>query len=72
MTVFNSRINTNSDTFRKNREEMMEELLSSSILGRGRVTRIGTGEFMDSLALEHLTGFFAGCGTGNRCGDQRT
>ena len=26
MTVFNSRINTNSDTFRKNREEMMEHI----------------------------------------------
>ncbi len=40
-----------------NRQEMMDELLSGSILGRGKIIRIGTGEYMDSLALEHLTGF---------------
>lgn len=36
MTVFNSRINTNSDTFRKNREEMMEHIKKLQELnGRG-------------------------------------
>jgi len=40
-----------------NQQEMMDELLSGSMLGRGKIVRIGTGEYMDSLALEHLTDF---------------
>ena len=40
-----------------NRQEMMDELQAGDRLGRGKITRVGTGEYMDSLALEHLTDF---------------
>jgi spore photoproduct lyase len=36
---------------------MLRELEHSARLAPGRFLRIGTGEYMDSLALEHLTGF---------------
>ncbi len=39
-----------------NREDMFRELDSSARLAPGRFSRIGTGEYMDSLALEHLSG----------------
>jgi spore photoproduct lyase len=40
-----------------NREDMFLELERSARIASGRFLRIGTGEYMDSLALEHLTGF---------------
>lgn len=40
-----------------NRDDMFRELEHSARLAPGRFMRIGTGEYMDSLALEHLTGF---------------
>jgi len=40
-----------------NRDDMFAELERSARLVPGRFLRIGTGEYMDSLALEHLTGF---------------
>jgi spore photoproduct lyase len=40
-----------------NRDDMFRELERSSRLAPGRFLRVGTGEYMDSLALEHLTGF---------------
>lgn len=40
-----------------NRDDMLGELERSARLVPGRFMRIGTGEYMDSLALEHLTGF---------------
>jgi spore photoproduct lyase len=40
-----------------NRDDMLRELERSARLARGCFLRIGTGEYMDSLALEHLTGF---------------
>lgn len=55
--VLQAYLNNPFITLFMNREEMMDELFTSSLLGRGRITRIGTGEYMDSLALEHLTGF---------------
>ena len=36
---------------------MFHELERSTRIAPGRFLRIGTGEYMDSLALEHLTGF---------------
>ncbi len=42
-----------------NRDDMMEELEANAALIKGKIVRLGTGEFMDSLALEHLTGFIA-------------
>jgi len=40
-----------------NRDDMFRELERSARIAPGRFLRIGTGEYMDSLALEHLTGF---------------
>lgn len=40
-----------------NRDDMFHELERSARIAPGRFLRIGTGEYMDSLALEHLTGF---------------
>jgi spore photoproduct lyase len=40
-----------------NRDDMFGELERSARIAHGRFMRIGTGEYMDSLALEHLTGF---------------
>ncbi len=40
-----------------NRDDMFRELERSARLAPGRFLRVGTGEYMDSLALEHLTGF---------------
>jgi len=40
-----------------NRDDMFHELEHSARIAPGRFSRIGTGEYMDSLALEHLTGF---------------
>ena len=39
-----------------NRDDMFDELERSARIAPGRFLRIGTGEYMDSLALEHLTG----------------
>lgn len=40
-----------------NRDDMFQELERSARIVPGRFMRIGTGEYMDSLALEPLTGF---------------
>ncbi|MCP4714019.1 MAG: DNA photolyase [Deltaproteobacteria bacterium] len=40
-----------------NWEDMLAELESHGRLGNAEIVRIGTGEYMDSLALEHLTDF---------------
>lgn len=44
-------------TLYANTDKMLEELKQVFNRWRGRVLRLGTGEFTDSLALEHLTGF---------------
>lgn len=40
-----------------NMQDMIDELEANTALRNGKIVRIGTGEYMDSLALEHLTGF---------------
>jgi len=55
--VLQAYLNNPFITLFMNRQDMMSELEASTALGRGGITRIGTGEYMDSLALEHLTGF---------------
>ncbi len=55
--VLQAYLNNPFITLFANMEEMKAEIKSDPVLNKGRTVRIGTGEYMDSLALEHLTNF---------------
>ncbi len=55
--VLQAYLNNPFITLYVNREDLLAELQSSPLLQQGAVCRLGTGEYMDSLALEHLTDF---------------
>ncbi|MEI6125944.1 MAG: spore photoproduct lyase family protein [Pseudomonadota bacterium] len=55
--VLQAYLNNPFVTLYANLQDMLEELEAAPELGNGVITRIGTGEFMDSLALDHLTDF---------------
>ena len=55
--VLQAYLNNPLITLYVNTDDMLSELQGSTQLGRGKIVRIGTGEYMDSLALEHLTDF---------------
>ena len=52
--VLQAYLNSPFITLFVNREDMLAELAASKRLQDGRIVRVGTGEYMDSLALEHL------------------
>ncbi len=55
--VLQAYLNNPLITLYANLQDMLEELESVPELRSGSIRRIGTGEFMDSMALEHLTDF---------------
>ena len=55
--VLQSYLNNPCITVYVNRNDMLTELLSNYALQQQNVMRLGTGEYADSLALEHLTNF---------------
>lgn len=55
--VLQAYLNSPFITLFVNLQDMLDELEASTRPGPGKVVRIGTGEYMDSLALEHLTDF---------------
>lgn len=55
--VLQAYLNNPFITLYVNLQDMLDELESSTALLKRRIVRIGTGEYMDSLALEHLTDF---------------
>ncbi len=57
--VLQAYLNNPFITLYVNQQDMFDELVRHAGLCRGKILRIGTGEYMDSLALDHLTGFTA-------------
>lgn len=57
--VLQAYLNNPFITLYVNRQDMLDELEAAPALLNGGLLRIGTGEYMDSLALEHLTDFSA-------------
>lgn len=57
--VLQAYLNNPFITLYANTQDMLAELEAAPGLGDGAVRRIGTGEFMDSMALDHLTDFAA-------------
>jgi len=55
--VLRAYLNNPFITLYVNRQDMMAQLESGCGIGGGKILRAGTGEYMDSLALEHLTDF---------------
>ena len=55
--VLQAYLNNPFVTLYANLQDMLDELEATPGLGNGIITRTGTGEFMDSLALDHLTDF---------------
>lgn len=55
--VLQAYLNNPFITLYVNLQDMMDELESNTALHEGNIVRLGTGEYMDSLALEHLTDF---------------
>lgn len=55
--VLQAYLNNPFITLFTNLEDMAAEIAAAPALNSGKTVRIGTGEYMDSLALEHLTGF---------------
>jgi spore photoproduct lyase len=55
--VLQAYLNNPLITLYANLPDMLEELEAAPELKNGAIRRIGTGEFMDSMALEHLTDF---------------
>jgi spore photoproduct lyase len=55
--VLQAYLNNPLITLYANQQDMLDELEAAPELVSGAIRRIGTGEFMDSLALEHLTDF---------------
>jgi spore photoproduct lyase len=55
--VLQAYLNNPLITLYANTDDMMAELAAAPEIQSGAVKRIGTGEFMDSMALEHLTDF---------------
>jgi spore photoproduct lyase len=57
--VLQAYLNNPFITLYVNWQDMLRELEQSAALREGSVVRIGTGEYGDSMVLEHLTGFAA-------------
>ena len=57
--VLQAYLNNPLITLYANTQDMLRELETAPELCNGSVKRIGTGEFMDSMALDHLTDFAA-------------
>jgi spore photoproduct lyase len=55
--VLQAYLNNPLITLYANLQDMLDELEAAPELQNGSIRRIGTGEFMDSMALEHLTDF---------------
>jgi len=55
--VLQAYLNNPLITLYANQQDMLGELEAAPELVSGAIRRIGTGEFMDSMALEHLTDF---------------
>ena len=57
--VLQAYLNNPLITLYANTQDMLDELEAAPELRDGSIKRIGTGEFMDSMALDHLTDFAA-------------